>query len=100
MKNLKILSLLIVSILISGCTQKEPEIIYKKAPIYKFQTVDFKNAYIEAKEASINETKLSKAEVLKVCNPLLQELNTIYKETKSFYDEQINDYIRLNKESK
>lgn len=83
-----IISLLIVSILINGCAQKEPQIIYKKTPYYDFQKVDLKGAYIELEEQQ------------QVCIPLLKELNIIYKETKNFYDEQINDYKRLNKESK
>lgn len=110
MKKLKlILSLLIVSILINGCAQKEPKIIYKKAPVYDFQIVSFKNSYIESepkyiaidiKKVTNKRYELTSAEVMQICRPLLEELNVIYKETKYFYDEQINDYKRLNKESK
>lgn len=97
-KLLAIISLLIVFILISGCTKKEPQIIYKEAPYYEFQTVDFKNAYIESKPNT--KYKLNQLQVMEICKPLLQDINTIYKETKSFYDEQIKDYQRINKESK
>jgi len=89
MKKLNlILSLLIVSILISGCTQKEPKIIYKEAPYYDFQIISLKGAYLELTENQ------------QICVPLLQQINTIYKQTKTFYDEQIEDYKKQREKIK
>lgn len=85
MKHLKLV-LIIVSILflINGCTPKEPEIIYVKRNKYEFQKVDFTGAFIDLKELTEDQRNM--------CIPKLQELNTIYSETKSFYDSQFDDY--------
>lgn len=86
MKKIYLSLLLIASILISGCTPKTiTKIQYIKEQPYDFQTVNLQGAYID----------LSPEE--QVCIPKLQELNTIYKETKQFYDNQIEDYKTLSK---
>lgn len=82
MKKLKILTILAVTILISGCSQKvEPEKIYIEPKAFEFQKLDFTGVYIELQE---NEN---------ICIRPLKELNAIYKESKQFYDEQIDDYF-------
>lgn len=83
MKSLKvILSLLIVSTLISGCT---PKVIVKKVFIeptkYNFEKVDFSGAYIELTDEQIN-----------ICKEPLEILKNSYKSTKEIYDEQFDDY--------
>ena len=86
MKLSLLISLIIVSILSSGCTPKEPKIIYKKAPVYDFQSIDFEGAYIDLKP---NEM---------ICKPIILHVIEVYSETKAFYDEQIKDYKKISKE--
>lgn len=85
MKSLLMISLCLTLILFSsGCSQKEPEIVYVKQKKFDFQIISLEGAYIhlEPKEKE-------------VCIPKLIELNTIYQGIKEAYDLQFSEYDKF-----
>ena len=76
---MKWISIVLGSILISGCTNQ----VQVKEPKYKFEKIDTHGVYIELKDKNTQRT----------CTPALLELNDMYKGIIEFYDYQIDKYM-------
>ncbi len=88
--QIKILLMMIPFIfLFSGCTPKViTKIEYREPPKYNFQKIDLTGVKIK-----IDDYKnLSAKEVREICTPSLIKLQDIYKPSKEFYDNQIDEY--------
>lgn len=89
--KLTLIVLIALTFFFNGCAQKEPQTIFIDAPLYNFQKISLNGIYVDAK------TK----EIQRICTPVVLEASKIYKHIiNDFYEYQIDEYNKQNKENK
>lgn len=82
--------LVLVLICLSGCAQKEPEvverIVYVQEKPYAFVNVDSKGMYLET----------GSKELQRVCTPMVIEAGKQYRRVIDLYEEQISEYRKIH----
>ena len=75
-----------IAIVFAGCAGKAPvEYRYVEDKIYRFEKIDLDGVYVDT----------GSKDVQRVCTPILNEMNTIYKGAISFYVWQIDEYNKV-----
>lgn len=82
--------LVLILIFLSGCSQKEPEVVIQKEYIkedpFNFVIYDTKGMRIDAKSK----------EVQRICTPIVLEVGKVYRSFIDGYELQINEYNKLH----